>query len=126
MNDHGPSIRIKCQVFSLHTNVGHDKVTPELLKQISALVARILHKPESYVAVHVVPDQKMTFAGTADPCGVGVLKSIGGVGGKQNNEHAKALFALIKDHLGIDGNRMYIEFVDIGASDIAYNSKTFG
>ncbi|KIH57748.1 hypothetical protein ANCDUO_12056, partial [Ancylostoma duodenale] len=34
-------------VFQLHTNVSQDKVTPDLLKQISALVARILHKPES-------------------------------------------------------------------------------
>uniref|UniRef100_UPI004072FD72 hpMIF2 n=1 Tax=Heligmosomoides polygyrus TaxID=6339 RepID=UPI004072FD72 len=112
-------------VFSFHTNVSEDKVTPELLKQISALVARILHKPESYVAVHIVPDQKMTFAGTDAPCGVGVLKSIGGVGEAQNNSHAKALFAIIKDHLGISGNRMYIEFVDIGAADIAFNGKTF-
>ncbi|KAL6728421.1 hypothetical protein Aduo_010196 [Ancylostoma duodenale] len=112
-------------VFQLHTNVSQDKVTPDLLKQISALVARILHKPESYVAVHVVPDQKMTFAGTDGPCGIGILKSIGGVGGSQNNSHAKALFALIKDHLGIEGSRMYIEFVDIGAADIAHNGRTF-
>nr|CDJ88729.1 Macrophage migration inhibitory factor domain containing protein [Haemonchus contortus] len=112
-------------VFSFHTNVAASKVTPDLLKQISALVARILHKPESYVCVHVVPDQHMIFAGTDEPCGVGVLKSIGGVGGSKNNEHAKALFALIKDHLGISGNRMYVEFIDIGAADIAFNSKTF-
>uniref|UniRef100_A0A183GT37 L-dopachrome isomerase n=1 Tax=Heligmosomoides polygyrus TaxID=6339 RepID=A0A183GT37_HELPZ len=79
----------------------------------------------SYVAVHIIPDQKMTFAGTDAPCGVGVLKSIGGVGEAQNNSHAKALFAIIKDHLGISGNRMYIEFVDIGAADIAFNGKTF-
>ncbi|KAK5980860.1 Phenylpyruvate tautomerase domain protein, partial [Trichostrongylus colubriformis] len=65
------------------------------------------------------------FAGTDEPCGYGVLKSIGGVGGSKNNDHAKALFALIKDHLGIEGNRMYIEFVDIGASDMAFNSRTF-
>ncbi|VDL70266.1 unnamed protein product [Nippostrongylus brasiliensis] len=112
-------------VFQLHTNVSNEKVTPELLKQISSLVARLLHKPESYVAVHVVPDQQMTFAGTDEPCGVGVLKSIGGVGQSQNNGHAKALFALIKDHLGIAGNRMYIEFVDIAATDIAHNGRTF-
>ncbi|PIO59269.1 phenylpyruvate tautomerase family protein [Teladorsagia circumcincta] len=78
-----------------------------------------------YVCVHVVPDQQMIFNGTDGPCGVGVLKSIGGVGGSKNNEHAKALFALIKDHLGIAGNRMYIEFIDIGAADIAFNSRTF-
>ncbi|ETN81531.1 hypothetical protein RB195_008732 [Necator americanus] len=112
-------------VFQLSTNVSQSKVTPELLKQISSLVARILHKPESYVCVHVVADQSMTFAGTDDPCAVGSLKSIGGVGGSQNNSHAKALFALIKDHLEIEGNRMYIEFVDIGAGDIAYNGRTF-
>ncbi|KJH53193.1 phenylpyruvate tautomerase domain protein [Dictyocaulus viviparus] len=67
----------------------------------------------------------MTFAGTTDACGIGVLKSIGGVGGKENNDHAKKLFALIKEHLGIEGNRMYIEFIDIGAGDIAYNGRTF-
>ncbi|VDK61825.1 unnamed protein product [Cylicostephanus goldi] len=68
----------------------------------------------------------MTFAGTDAPCGVAQLRSIGGVGGSQNNSHAKALFALIKDHLGIEGSRMYIEFIDIGAADIAHNGRTFG
>ncbi|KHJ79167.1 phenylpyruvate tautomerase domain protein [Oesophagostomum dentatum] len=68
----------------------------------------------------------MTFGGTDAPCATAVLKSMGGVGGSQNNSHAKALFALIKDHLGIEGNRMYIEFVDIEATEIAHNGRTFG
>ncbi|RCN29144.1 hypothetical protein ANCCAN_25102 [Ancylostoma caninum] len=39
--------RFRMPVFQLHTNVAQNKVTPDLLKQISELVARILHKPES-------------------------------------------------------------------------------
>ncbi|KAK5966411.1 Macrophage migration inhibitory factor protein, partial [Trichostrongylus colubriformis] len=63
----------KMPIFSFHTNVSNDKITPDLLKQISSLVARILHKPESYVAVHVLGDQNVIFAGTDEPCGYGVL-----------------------------------------------------
>uniref|UniRef100_A0A1I7W9Q9 L-dopachrome isomerase n=1 Tax=Heterorhabditis bacteriophora TaxID=37862 RepID=A0A1I7W9Q9_HETBA len=112
-------------VFSLNTNVHQSKISGELLKELSASVARILGKPESihkitcfvktnyfkYVAVHIQGDQTMYFGGSDAPCAVGVLKSIGGVGGKVNNDHAKVLFALLKDYLQIDGERYIEDFI---------------
>ncbi|MFH4978098.1 hypothetical protein AB6A40_004807 [Gnathostoma spinigerum] len=68
----------------------------------------------------------MTFGGSDEPCGVAVLKSIGGVGGSRNNSHAAKLFKHIQDKLGIAGNRLYIEFIDIDASAMAHNGRTFG
>ncbi|CAI5444845.1 unnamed protein product [Caenorhabditis angaria] len=77
------------------------------------------------MCVHIQSDQSITFAGTTDPAGFAVLKSIGGVGGKKNNEHAAELFPIIEKHLGIAGNRLYIEFINLGANDIAFSGSTF-
>lgn len=67
-------------------------------------------------------------------------KYISGVGGKANKDHAKVLYDIIGNSLGIPGNRyilffnkfisislfsMYIEFVDLGAANVAHNGTTF-
>ncbi|VVC32429.1 Hypothetical protein CINCED_3A012702 [Cinara cedri] len=91
--------------FRLETNVPKSKVTPEVLKTLSKAVAKTLGKPESYVVVTVVPDQLMVFNGTNEPCGTGILMSIGALGVEQNKNHASVLYPIIKDLLGIPGDR---------------------
>ncbi|VDN08205.1 unnamed protein product [Thelazia callipaeda] len=112
--------------LTIDTNVPREQVTVEFLKKASSTVAKALGKPESYVSVHVNSGQLMTFGGSTDPCAVCVLKSIGCVGGSVNNSHAEKLFSLLSADLKISKNRCYIEFVDIKASEMAFNGRTFG
>uniref|UniRef100_A0A915BQX1 L-dopachrome isomerase n=1 Tax=Parascaris univalens TaxID=6257 RepID=A0A915BQX1_PARUN len=111
--------------FTINTNVPSDKIPQDFLKKTSALVAKSLSKPESYVAVRVNPDQQMTFGGSADPCAVCTLESIGAVGGSRNNSHAEKLYKHLNEALGIPKNRMYISFVDVDPTTMAYNGSTF-
>ncbi|CAB60512.1 L-dopachrome isomerase [Caenorhabditis elegans] len=114
-------------VFSINVNV---KVPAEkqneILKELSTVLGKLLNKPEQYMCIHFHEDQGILYAGTTEPAGFAVLKSIGGVGSaKQNNAISAVVFPIIEKHLGIPGNRLYIEFVNLGAADIAYNGQTF-
>ncbi|CAB3402620.1 unnamed protein product [Caenorhabditis bovis] len=113
-------------IFSIHTNVPVEasKAT-EIAKEFSKVIARILGKPESYVSVHIQAGSSLVFGGSSDPAGYAVLKSIGGVGGKKNNDHSQELFPLVEKFFGIPGNRFYIEYINIGAADIAFSGATF-
>lgn len=61
--------------------------------------------PAQYIAVHVVPDQLMTFSGTSDPCALCSLHSIGKIGGAQNRNYSKLLCGLLSDRLHISPDR---------------------
>ncbi|VDN50411.1 unnamed protein product [Dracunculus medinensis] len=112
--------------YQINTNLPADKIPANFAKEASALVANTLGKPENYVAVQIASGQNMTFAGSAEPCAVCVLKSIGCVGGRVNNSHAEKLFKQLNDKLGIRKDRIYVEFIDVDASTFAYNGRTFG
>lgn len=47
----------------------------------------------------------MSFGGTTDPCAVANLMSIGALGVEQNKKHAKILFELVEQELGIKNDR---------------------
>ena len=53
----------------------------------------------------VVPDQMMTFAGTADPCALMYVGSIGKLGVEENKTISGILFKFIKEKLNIEGTR---------------------
>ncbi|EFO20331.1 macrophage migration inhibitory factor [Loa loa] len=112
--------------FTISTNIPQDRISIDFLKKASSTVAKALGKPESYVSVHATGGQAMVFGGSADPCALCVLKSIGCVGPSVNNSHADKLYKLLADELKIPKNRCYIEFVDIVASSMAFNGSTFG
>lgn len=61
--------------------------------------------PPQYIAVHVVPDQLMTFSGSSDPCALCSLHSIGKIGGAQNRTYSKLLCGLLADRLHISPDR---------------------
>ncbi|CDW56002.1 Macrophage migration inhibitory factor [Trichuris trichiura] len=115
----------KMPIFTFSTNVPSENISVDFLKSTSKLIAGMLGKPESYVAVHINGGQKITFGGTDAPAGFGQLLSLGGVGGEKNRSHSAKLFKHLTDGLGIPGNRMYINFVDMRGSDVGYNGSTF-
>uniref|UniRef100_A0A0K8RC31 L-dopachrome isomerase n=1 Tax=Ixodes ricinus TaxID=34613 RepID=A0A0K8RC31_IXORI len=112
--------------FTINTNIPAGKVPDDFLQTTAELVARSLGKPLSYVVVHISTDQKMSFGGSTEPCAIANLYSIGCLGDAENKKHSAALFKHVQKTLGIKGDRMYINFFDMPATDVGYNGKTFG
>ena len=94
-----------------------------LQKDISRMVADLTGKPENYVMTMIQKDMKMTFAGTDEPCCFIKVKSIGSL---KPLLMSKSLCELIASKTNINTNRIYIEFIDVKASNWGFNSSTFG
>ena len=92
-------------------------------KDISKKIAELTAKPEDYVMTMIQKDIKMTFAGSDDPCCYVNVKSIGSL---SPSSMSKSLCELIAAKTNISTNRIYIEFVDVEASNWGFNSSTFG
>ena len=94
-----------------------------LQKDISKVIADLTGKPENYVMTMIQRDTKMTFAGSDEPCCFIQVKSIGSL---VPISMSKSLCELIASKTNINTNRIYIEFIDVKASNWGFNSSTFG
>ena len=94
-----------------------------LQKEVSKMVADLTGKPEKYVMTMIQSDSNMTFAGSEEPCCFIKLKSIGSLNPALMS---KSLCELITSKTNIKTDRIYIEFIDVKASNWGFNSSTFG
>ena len=94
-----------------------------LQEEISKMVADLTGKPENYVMTMIKSDSLMTFAGSDEPCCFIKLKSIGSL---NPSKMSKSLCDLIASKTNIRTNRIYVEFVDVKATNWGFNSSTFG
>ena len=94
-----------------------------LQKEISKMVADLTGKPETYVMTMIQSNTQMTFAGSDEPCCFIKLKSIGTL---NPSIMSKSLCELIASKTNIKTNRIYLEFIDVKASNWGFNSSTFG
>tara|TARA_Y100001968_G_scaffold146203_1_gene133666 strand:+ start:971 stop:1309 length:339 start_codon:yes stop_codon:yes gene_type:complete len=94
-----------------------------LQKEVSKMIADLTGKPENYVMTIMQSDTQMTFAGSDEPCCFIKLKSIGSL---KPSSMSNSLCELIASKTNIKSNRIYIEFIDIKASNWGFNSSTFG
>ncbi len=94
-----------------------------LQNEISKVVASLTGKQESYVMTILQTNIKMTFAGSRKPCCFIKLKSIGSL---EPSSMTNTLCNLIASKTNIQQNRIYIEFIDVKASQWGYNNSTFG
>jgi phenylpyruvate tautomerase PptA (4-oxalocrotonate tautomerase family) len=95
-----------------------------LLTNASSCVAQQLGKPESYVMVSLEAEQNMLFAGTNDPLAYLELKSIN-LPEDKTQDISNSLCGLINTSLGIDNNRIYIEFSNAERHLWGWNGATF-
>ncbi len=110
--------------IQINTSSKSDIENVDLLqKDISKMVADLTGKPENYVMTLVQRDTKMTFAGSDEPCCFINVKSIGSL---NPPSMSKSLCELIASKTNINTNRIYIEFLDIEASNWGFNGSTFG
>jgi len=94
-----------------------------LQKDISRMIAELTRKPENYVMTMIQKDSNMTFAGSDEPCCFINVKSIGSL---SPSSMSKSLCELIESRTNINTNRIYIEFIDVKASNWGFNNSTFG
>lgn len=95
-----------------------------LALKASALVARLLGKPESYVMTSVENNPAMTFAGTDESLAFLELKSIG-LPESITADTSRALCELVSAETGIDSARIYIEFSDAARKMWGWDKGTF-
>jgi len=94
------------------------------LKRLSALVADLLGKPESYVLAVLEPDKQLLFGGSHAPAAFVTLRSIG-LPEDRTPALSAALCAFLDKELSIPGNRIYIDFGDIRRHLFGWDGKTF-
>ncbi|EFX85741.1 hypothetical protein DAPPUDRAFT_308977 [Daphnia pulex] len=111
--------------LKITTNVSKSSIPNNFLKETSALIAKMLGKPESYCVVTVVPDQMMIWGGEEGPCAIAHLMSIGKLGVNENKSYSKILGEYVEKHLGVAPNHMYIEYQDVKTADLGYDKTTF-
>ncbi|MEJ2059788.1 MAG: phenylpyruvate tautomerase MIF-related protein [Gammaproteobacteria bacterium] len=112
-------------LISIESNVlQSDADYSELLDELSAHVAQALGKPESYVMVRLVPNERMLFAGSPEPLAFVELKSIG-LPESATAGLSKGLSELIETRLGVPADRTYIEFADAPRRYWGWNGSTF-
>ena len=70
--------------FRIFTNVSSDKITDELILKASKFFTDSIKKPEQWITIHFLGDQKMSFAGSVEPCAQIYVMSIGNLGVDEN------------------------------------------
>jgi phenylpyruvate tautomerase PptA (4-oxalocrotonate tautomerase family) len=97
----------------------------ELLKSLSAKLAKHLGKPESYVMTSFESNVKMSFAGTFDPACYIEVKSVGKMSPSQTQAMSQDFCQQVQDKLGVAKNRTYIEFNNSEGAMWGWNGSTF-
>lgn len=98
----------------------------QLLKSLSAKLAKHLSKPESYVMTAFEPNVAMTFGGTTEPACYVEIKSIGNMTPDRTKAMSQDFCQQIQAQLGVATDRIYIEFADAERSMWGWNGSTFG
>ena len=96
----------------------------QLALAASELTARTLGKPESYVMVCVEDQQSLVFAGNDQAAAYLELKSIN-LPESKTAEISSSLCQFISEQLGIDENRIYIEFSNAARHMWGWDGATF-
>lgn len=101
-----------------------DDKKSNLLASLSATTAESLGKPESYVMVSLRDNVPMLFAGSDAPLAYLELKSIG-LPENKTSALSSTLCSSINQALGIDTDRVYIEFSDAPRAMWGWDNHTF-
>jgi hypothetical protein len=95
-----------------------------LMKNLSARLAHELAKPESYVMVSFERTE-LLFGGKSEPACFAALKNVGSFTAAQTSKLSALLCQELSVALGVDVNRIYIEFVDAKPHLWGFDGATF-
>ncbi len=112
--------------LKLKTNVSISKQqAPQLMTQLSQLLAKETGKSERYVMVELSADRDMIFSGGNEPLAYLECKSIG-LTAMQAKSLSAAISRLLQADLQLSPERVYIEFSNCPAEFWGWNGGTFG
>jgi len=97
---------------------------PEAARELSALVASLLEKPQSYVQIVIEPGLLMTFGGTSEPTAFIELSSLG-LNEIQAGRCSEKLCAWCQETLSIPPDRVYLRCADHPRALWGWNGNTF-
>jgi phenylpyruvate tautomerase len=97
-----------------------------LLRELSALLARELGKPESYVMTCLEPRAAMTFGGTTEPACYIEVKNVGTLGPDLTKRLSAAITERVARATGVNSARLYIEFAESKGHHWGFDGGTFG
>jgi phenylpyruvate tautomerase PptA (4-oxalocrotonate tautomerase family) len=109
-------------MIKLHSS---KEIPDDLLKELSAIVAETIGKPEKYVMV-VTDTAAMMMSGSKGDAVYAEVKSIGGLSRVVNHEITMKICVLLNDHLGIPQDRIYVTFQSVEPDHWGWNGSTFG
>ena len=95
----------------------------EILKKLSAEMAEMLGKPESYIMT-ALENLKMTFGGSTEKTAFIQVKSIG-LKKSMTEELSQFLCEFLEKELKIKQDRIYIEFKDAPGAMWGWDGGTF-
>jgi len=96
----------------------------QICLQLSASVAEMLGKPESYVMVIIQVNPAMSFAGSNEPLAYIELKSLG-LPEDKTTDFSTSLCQHVNNLLNVSPSRTYIEFSSPARHLWGWNSNTF-
>lgn len=96
-----------------------------LLRDLSALLASELGKPESYVMTCLEPRALMTFGGSQEASCYVEVKNVGTFTAAKTSRLSAAITDRVAAALGVAKDRIYIEFADAAPHLWGYDGSTF-
>jgi len=96
-----------------------------LLADLSAVLAREIGKPESYVMTCLEPRARMTFGGTPAPACFAEVMNVGTLAPELTRKLSGALGERLSAALGVPKNRTYIRFVEARGHHWGWDGDTF-
>jgi phenylpyruvate tautomerase PptA (4-oxalocrotonate tautomerase family) len=103
-----------------------DPKRPPLMKRLSATVASLLGKPESYMMVVLETETSMLMSGKTDLAALVELRSVGTISAKQATDLSREITALLGEETGVAGNRVYLNFTGVPGAMWGHDGATFG
>jgi phenylpyruvate tautomerase len=111
--------------FSIETNQTINQASNrDLMKKMSAFIAGLLGKPESYVMIAIKPETPLIFAGGDEPAAFVRLKSIG-LPKARCPEFSEKICGVVELELKVPPNRVFIDFKDLERDMFGWDGKTF-
>ena len=113
-------------LLKLETTVVLDETKRrDLQSGLSRIVAETVGKPEEYVMVTVLPAGILMSGKPGDAAFVEV-RSIGGLSESVNRKLSEKICRRLNESLGVPPNRIFLNFIDVKASDWGWNGNTLG
>jgi len=103
--------------------VAAEKRNP-IMSQASRILADVTSKPERYVMV-VLEESDFLMAGDTGPAAFVEIRGIGGLTKTVNARLAQELCSLLERELNIPRARVYLNFLDVAATNWGWNGSTF-